>query len=104
MDYGNGFCQPYRGTACSQFLQNRSIYVRNEQYQQTMESKILGAFSVIMASPDISVQCNRYAISSLCFYVFPLCDEDVYHHPAPRKVNQLFYCYKFYHYFFFNFK
>lgn len=86
MDYGNGFCQPYRGTACSQFLQNRSIYVRNEQYQQTMESKILGAFSVIMASPDISVQCNRYAISSLCFYVFPLCDEDVYHHPAPRKV------------------
>lgn len=76
-DYGTGICQKYHGTACSQFLNNRSIYVRNENYQNIMEQKILQAFTVIVASPDISVQCNRYAISSLCYYVFPLCDEDV---------------------------
>lgn len=76
-DFGSGICQKYQGTACSQFLNNRSIYVRNEHYQNVMEQKILQAFTVIVTSPDISVQCNRYAISSLCYYVFPLCDDEV---------------------------
>ena len=76
-DFGSGICQKYQGTACSQFLNNRSIYVRNEHYQSVMEQKILQAFTVIVTSPDISVQCNRYAISSLCYYVFPLCDDEV---------------------------
>ena len=85
-DYGIGFCQPYRGTTCSQFLQNRSIYVRNLNYQSLIEAKIGTAFSVIASSPDVSVQCNRYAISSLCHYAFPLCDDSGLDGPFPRKV------------------
>ncbi|KAH9517899.1 Inactive tyrosine-protein kinase transmembrane receptor ror1 [Dermatophagoides farinae] len=82
---GPGMCQPYRGSACSQFLQNRTIYVRNEYWQQIMDNKLLAAFNVIVHSPDVSLQCHRYAISSLCFHVFSLCD-DTFPHPHPRKV------------------
>lgn len=82
---GPGMCQQYRGSACSQFLQNHSIYVRNEYWQQIMDEKLLAAFTVIVHSPDVSVQCHRYAISSLCFHVFSLCDDTV-PHPHPRKV------------------
>ncbi|KAH9413899.1 Inactive tyrosine-protein kinase transmembrane receptor ror1 [Dermatophagoides pteronyssinus] len=82
---GPGMCQQYRGQACSQFLQNRTIYVRNEFWQQIMDNKLLAAFNVIVHSPDVSLQCHRYAISSLCFHVFSLCD-DQFSYPYPRKV------------------
>lgn len=84
-----GLCQPYRGVACSQFLQNRSIYVRHHSWQMEMEQKLGQAFSVIASSPDISMQCNRYAVSSLCYYVFPLCEEPISSGmpPTPRKVS-----------------
>lgn len=52
-----------------------------------MEQKLTAAFSVVALSEDVSLQCNRYAISSLCYYVFPLCEEDLVSiRPIPRKV------------------
>src|SRR5699024_3886300 len=91
-DQGSGFCQPYRGVACSQFLQNRSIYVRNEYWQRMMEQKLTAAFSVIATSQDVSLQCIRYAISSRCFCVVPLCDDWSLTPPASRKVCSLSLC------------
>ncbi|XP_054162008.1 inactive tyrosine-protein kinase transmembrane receptor ROR1-like isoform X2 [Oppia nitens] len=82
---GEGFCQVYRGVTCSQFIQNRTIYVRSMTSQGFMEDKLAKAFTVIATSHDVSLQCHRYAISSLCFFAFPLCEDNMAE-PTPRQV------------------
>ncbi|XP_074593104.1 tyrosine-protein kinase transmembrane receptor Ror-like isoform X2 [Brevipalpus obovatus] len=69
-----GSCEPYRGSACSQYLGNGSIFVRSPGSQAIIERKISEVFSVIKTSKDVSPQCHRFAIPSLCYYSFPLCD------------------------------
>ncbi|CAG2162204.1 unnamed protein product, partial [Oppiella nova] len=85
MESGEGFCQVYRGVTCSQFIQNRTIYVRSMTSQGFMEEKLAKAFTVIATSHDVSLQCHRYAISSLCFFAFPLCEDNAAE-PTPRQV------------------
>ena len=80
-----GFCEPYRGSVCSQFIGNASIYVLNPYSQDQVEAKLSAAFTVVATSHDVSPQCHRFAIPSLCFGAFPLCDE-YSHDPRPRKV------------------
>jgi len=84
-DDQQGFCQPYRGAACSKFVGNKSIYVRNKLQQGLMEEKLTAAFTVIATSSDLSQRCGEYAIPSLCFYAFPLCDSEA-PTPRPRKI------------------
>lgn len=81
-----GFCEPYRGSVCSQFIGNSSIYVQSPYSQDQVESKLAAAFTVVATSHDVSPQCHRFAIPSLCFGAFPLCDE-YSHDPRPRKVR-----------------
>lgn len=52
-----------------------------------IEEKLSAAFSVVATSHDVSLQCHRYAISSLCFYSFPLCEEG-FAEQKPRKVKR----------------
>ncbi|KAI1280314.1 Tyrosine-protein kinase transmembrane receptor ROR2 [Halotydeus destructor] len=85
LDFGSGFCQPYRGSVCSQFIGNASIFVQSSRSQDIMEEKLSSAFTVVATSHDISPACHRFAIPSLCFAAFPLCDEDA-KEPRPRKV------------------
>lgn len=85
METGEGFCQVYRGVTCSQFIQNRTIFVRSVTSQGFMEEKLAAAFTVIATSHDVSLQCHRYAISSLCHFAFPLCDDNLLE-PTPRQV------------------
>ena len=80
-----GICQPYHGTVCSQFIKNMSIFLEPGVSQDTIERKIQEAFTVVATSPDVSAQCHRFAIPSLCFAAFPLCDESSLE-PKPRKV------------------
>lgn len=81
-----GFCEPYRGSVCSQFIGNASIYVLSPYSQDQVEAKLSAAFTVVATSHDVSPQCHRFAIPSLCFGAFPLCDE-YSHDPRPRKVS-----------------
>ena len=41
-DDNEGFCQLYRGAACSKFLTNKSIFVRNKLQQGRMEERLTG--------------------------------------------------------------
>lgn len=84
-DESNGFCEAYRGTVCSQYIGNQSIYVESLDSQDLMEQKIGDVFIVIKTSQDISPQCHRFAIPSLCYSSFPPCDHTS--RPVrPRKV------------------
>ncbi|XP_041360265.1 tyrosine-protein kinase transmembrane receptor Ror-like isoform X2 [Gigantopelta aegis] len=71
----SGFCQIYRGSTCSKFVGNMSIYVNSKFTQSRREERFIAAFAVIGSSSHLSTQCQEYAIPSLCFHAFPLCME-----------------------------
>ncbi|XP_013791966.1 inactive tyrosine-protein kinase transmembrane receptor ROR1-like [Limulus polyphemus] len=79
-----GICQVYRSATCSKFLTNKTVFVSSIHSQGIMEEKLAAAFSVIASSQDVSSECHKYAIPSLCFYAFPLCDNAST--PKPRHV------------------
>lgn len=81
-----GSCQVYQGVTCGQYLGNRSVFVRPPPDSlAAMEAKVAAAFTVIATSHDMSPQCHKYAIPSLCFFVFPPCDPRD-GEPVPRTV------------------
>ncbi|KFM72830.1 Tyrosine-protein kinase transmembrane receptor ROR1, partial [Stegodyphus mimosarum] len=80
-----GFCHLYRGVTCVQFIGNRTVYVKSSLSLSHMEEKLTAAFTVIATSHDVSEECHKYAIPSLCFFAFPLCDTDS-PYPMPRQV------------------
>lgn len=68
-----------------QFIGNRTVYVKPSNSLSIMEEKLTAAFTVIATSHDVSEECHKYAIRSLCFFAFPLCDVDS-PYPVPRQV------------------
>ncbi|EFX68694.1 hypothetical protein DAPPUDRAFT_10825, partial [Daphnia pulex] len=80
-----GFCQVYRGATCSKFLANRTIFVQSSLTQGIVEEKLAAAFTVIAHSGDLSQSCAEFAVPSLCFAAFPLCD-DQGGKPVPRQL------------------
>ncbi|XP_022248276.1 inactive tyrosine-protein kinase transmembrane receptor ROR1-like isoform X1 [Limulus polyphemus] len=71
-----GMCQVYRSATCSKFLANKTVFVSSIHSQGIMEEKLAAAFSVIASSQDVSLECHKYAIPSLCYYAFPPCVEN----------------------------
>lgn len=80
-----GQCELYRGTTCQHYLANQTVYVRPGLSIAQMEEKLAGAFTVVATSHDVSAECHKYAIPSLCMFAFPPCDKTV-HQPKPRIV------------------
>ncbi|KAK3599901.1 hypothetical protein CHS0354_022480 [Potamilus streckersoni] len=84
-DENDGFCQPFRGNTCAKLLGNRSIYVTSKYAQGLKEERFVAAFTVIASSNDLSKECHQFAIPSICYYAFPLCDESS-GSPKPRQI------------------
>ncbi|XP_074599055.1 tyrosine-protein kinase transmembrane receptor Ror-like [Brevipalpus obovatus] len=69
----SGSCHLYTGRICSQFIGNRSVYIPQGADQFDLEHDLVTIAELIAKSPQISPQCHRYAISSICLFSFPLC-------------------------------
>ncbi|GAB6022302.1 hypothetical protein CHUAL_006423 [Chamberlinius hualienensis] len=82
---GKGLCQSYRGTTCAKFVGNKTIHVKTAMSQSEIEEKLVAAFTVIASSGDLSKKCAEYAIPSLCYHAFPLCDE-ISGQPIPKPI------------------
>ncbi|XP_055342160.1 tyrosine-protein kinase transmembrane receptor ROR2-like [Paramacrobiotus metropolitanus] len=70
-----GSCQIYKGTACMKFLKNITVYIGHGQHQNHIEESLLAAFASIPKHTELSTHCTEYAVPSLCFHMFPVCDE-----------------------------
>ena len=69
-----GACEPYVGSACSEYVGQDYVFVAEGLSQVYIEQKLSAAFSVISSSPDLSGECAPYAIPAICLSTFPLCD------------------------------
>lgn len=66
-------CQEYLGKVCSPHLKGQFVYIPFDTSQNALEDKLLKAFQVTKYSNDISSNCERYALPSLCYSTFPIC-------------------------------
>ncbi|KAH9491968.1 Inactive tyrosine-protein kinase transmembrane receptor ror1 [Bulinus truncatus] len=82
----DGFCQTYRGSTCSRFVGNMSIYVKSKFTQSNLEEKFVAAFAMIGASSHMSQKCEPFGIQSLCYFAFPLCDATSTSLAKPRQI------------------
>lgn len=73
----------YRGSACADHLVNQTVYIRPGLSVEIFEQKLAGVFTVVRSSHDVSPECLKFAIPSLCMFAFPLCDKTVHTH-KPR--------------------
>jgi receptor tyrosine kinase-like orphan receptor 1 len=72
-----GFCEPYRGTICTNILSaNYSIYSMNANQQEQIEERIKSLLPLLTNKNSISKQCASFALPSLCMFAFPLCDSE----------------------------
>ncbi|ESO86644.1 hypothetical protein LOTGIDRAFT_51609, partial [Lottia gigantea] len=85
IDQGDGFCQVHRGSTCSKYVGNKSIYVSTKFTQGLREERFIAAFAVIGSSNHLSKECQTFAIPSLCYHAFPLCD-DSRGKPRPKQI------------------
>ncbi|KAL7299022.1 hypothetical protein TKK_0008118 [Trichogramma kaykai] len=85
-DNQEGYCEPYKGTICAQFVGNHSVYIPHPLTQSILEEKFLKAFQVINQSNDLSSNCAPYAMPTLCFTTFSVCREP----RSPKPSTQLF--------------
>ena len=62
-----GFCQLYRGAACSKFLSNKSIYVRSKTQQGRMEERLTGQSKVKGQGRDGNLNPGQRCDGNLSF-------------------------------------
>ena len=79
----SGFCQPYYGTVCAQYIGANYIYISEGLSQEHIEKKLAGVLPVIKASPDMTSECATYALPSICLSTFAICDKKK---AKPKKI------------------
>ncbi|KAF8773198.1 Tyrosine-protein kinase transmembrane receptor like protein [Argiope bruennichi] len=80
-----GFCQHYRGVACSQLIGNRTVYVKASMTLNQMEEKLAAILTILATGKEMSPECHKYAVPFFCYVMFPPCDDTI-PYPVPRHV------------------
>lgn len=59
-----GFCQHYRGVACSQLIGNRTVYVKTKMTLNQMEEKLAAIFTILATGKvrEILTQINHFVV------------------------------------------
>ncbi|KAK6989783.1 tyrosine-protein kinase transmembrane receptor ROR1-like isoform X1, partial [Biomphalaria glabrata] len=83
-----GFCLVYRGSTCSRFVGNMSIYVKSVNDLSDLEESMIAAFALIggVSPTQMSKKCEPFGIKSMCYFAFPLCDTKT---KSPAKARQI---------------
>ena len=71
-----GRCQPYRGTICKEFLDNRNIFVEVQNVESNIEKKLKIAIKNIENFPDLSPKCQPFVLPLMCHHLFPFCESN----------------------------
>ena len=71
-----GRCQPYTGTICREFLQNRNIFVEVDNKEPYIERKLKKAIKNIQNFPELSSKCAPFVLPLMCHHLFPLCESN----------------------------
>ena len=79
----SGFCQPYYGSVCAEYIGADFIYISEGLSQDHIEKKLAGVLPVIKASPDMTTGCAEFALPSICLSTFAICDKKT---QKPRKI------------------
>ena len=79
----SGFCQPYYGSVCAEYIGADFIYISEGLSQDHIEKKLAGVLPVIKASPDMTSDCAEFALPSICLSTFAICDKKT---QKPRKI------------------
>ncbi|GIY38615.1 inactive tyrosine-protein kinase transmembrane receptor ROR1 [Caerostris extrusa] len=80
-----GFCQHYRGVACSQLIGNRTVYVKASMTLNQMEEKLAAILTIMATGKEMSPECHKYAVPFFCYVMFSPCDDTI-PYPVPRHV------------------
>ena len=73
-DEQNGYCQQYHGNVCSKYIGSNYIYISKGLTHDYIEKKLQGVFSAIVASQQMSKDCEVFALPSICLSTFRICD------------------------------
>jgi len=82
-DEQNGYCQQYHGNVCSKYIGSNYIYISKGLTHDYIEKKLQGVFSAIVASQQMSKDCEEFALPSICLSTFRICDNKT---QKPRKI------------------
>nr|XP_022920470.1 tyrosine-protein kinase transmembrane receptor Ror-like [Onthophagus taurus] len=89
-DVDEPFCQSYTGPTCQFYLGNQYVFVQPPHTLQSIEESLKAAYLVVSQSNDISVECSKFVLPSLCYSAFPLCKNTEMIHLYQQKLIKRF--------------
>ena len=71
-----GTCEPYRGSICAGVISSEyTIFSTASNQQEQIEERLKAILpSLSGRANNLSNKCSTFALPSLCFFAFPLCD------------------------------
>ncbi|XP_024080556.1 tyrosine-protein kinase transmembrane receptor Ror-like isoform X2 [Cimex lectularius] len=76
-DIDKNRCEEYKGKLCASVLANKTVYIPASHTQEELERKLELAFGVVKNSEDLSKTCEPFAVPTLCYVAFSICQDSV---------------------------
>jgi hypothetical protein len=79
-----GRCQPYTGSICRKYMNNKNIFVEVDNHESNIEQKLKIALRNIRNYPDLSPRCEPFVLPLMCYHLLPFCESDS--QPKPKYI------------------